>query len=187
MSYLLMCEGPNEETIINILLDNEKLKINRDELIGLRPYNLRQLNNPYIVSELKRYNKPVIIYRIGDTQKDKIAIPREIRHIVSQDRIYKFCTKPELEMILIINENLLDEYRKVQSKVRPKAFAKENIRLNGKRYNNSSEFYQEYYSGSNVESLVENLKSYKRNKNHNSGEGYLADLLNENAWRVKAL
>ncbi len=179
MLYLIMCEGPNEETIINILLDNKKLKITRDDLIGLRPYNLRQLNNPYIISELKRYNHPIIIYRIGDTQKDKISIPRELRHIVSQDRIYKFCTKPELEMILIINENLLDKYKKVQSRIKPKSFAKANIRLNGRKYDNSSEFYLDYYSGKNVSSLIDNLKSYKQNKHHNNDEGYLADLLKD--------
>ena len=80
MRYLIMCEGPNEETIINILLDNNRLKLTRDDLIGLKPYNVRQLNNPTIISELKRYNNPVIIYRIGDTQNDKLSIPREVTY-----------------------------------------------------------------------------------------------------------
>lgn len=43
MKYLVMCEGSNEETLINLLLDNDKLKITRDDLIGRRPYNVRQL------------------------------------------------------------------------------------------------------------------------------------------------
>ena len=43
MRYLLMCEGKNEETLINLLLDNDLLKITRDDLIGMRPWNVRQL------------------------------------------------------------------------------------------------------------------------------------------------
>ena len=162
MRYLLMCEGPNEETIINILLDNNKLKISRDDLIGLRPYNIRQLNNPNIIYELKRYNNPVIIYRIGDTQNDKI---------------YKYCTKPGLEIIFIINENLMDNYEKVKSSMKPKTFAKKNIKFNGIKYDNSCKFYEMYYAGKNVAKLVKNLKDYKKYKKHNKDEKYLADLL----------
>ena len=40
MKYLLMCEGKNEETLIDILLDKNKLKITRDDLIGRKPYNI---------------------------------------------------------------------------------------------------------------------------------------------------
>ena len=180
MRYLLMCEGPNEETIINILLDNDLLRFTKDDLIGLKPYNVRQLKNPTIISELKRYNKPVIIYRIGDTQNDKIAIPKELKKIVSQDRIFKFCTKPELEMILIINENLISKYNKVKSSVKPKTFAKQNIVFNNRKYDNSCEFYKEYYFGERVSFLISNIKEYKKNKKHNREEGYLADLLKEN-------
>lgn len=35
MKYLIMCEGPNELEIINILLDNDLLKISRDDLLNL--------------------------------------------------------------------------------------------------------------------------------------------------------
>ena len=76
MKILLMCEGTNEEELLELLLDNNKLIFKRDDLIGLKPYNIRNLKNPFIKSELKRYNKPVLIYRIGDTQTDKLSIPR---------------------------------------------------------------------------------------------------------------
>ena len=62
MKYLILCEGTNEETLINLLLDNNKLKVTRDDLIGRRPYNVRQLKNPVIKTELKHYNNSVIIY-----------------------------------------------------------------------------------------------------------------------------
>lgn len=37
MKLLIMCEGPNELKIINILLENQKLKFTSDDLLGLRP------------------------------------------------------------------------------------------------------------------------------------------------------
>ena len=83
-------------------------------------------------------------------------------------------------MLLIINENLLSKYKKVQSNTKPKTFAKQNIKCNGRKYDNSCEFYKEYYSGINVSSLVDNIKTYKSYKRHNSDEGYLADLLSDN-------
>lgn len=177
MRYLIMCEGPNEEALINILLDAKMLKIDRDELIGLRPYNIRQLNNPNIISELKRYNNPVVVYRVGDTQNDKISIPKELKKIVSQDNIYKYCTKPELEILLILNENLKHEYEKVKSTVKPKIFAKKNIKYNGKKYDNSTDFYMDYYGGKNISKLISNLKEYKSYKRHDRNELYLIDLL----------
>lgn len=43
MKLLIMCEGPNELKIINILLENQKLKFTSDDLLGLVPYHARQI------------------------------------------------------------------------------------------------------------------------------------------------
>ena len=78
--------------------------------------------------------------------------------------------------MLIINENLVDKFKK--STVRPKIFAKENIKYNKKKYDQSENFIIDYYSGKRINMLVENLKKYKKlNKKHNKDELYLADLL----------
>lgn len=47
MRYLIMCEGPNEKEIINILLENDCLgnnafgRITENELLGLTVYHAR--------------------------------------------------------------------------------------------------------------------------------------------------
>lgn len=175
MKYLIMCEGANEETLINLLLDNDRLKISRDDLIGRKPYHIRQLKHPLIRTSLKHYNDLVTVYRVGDKQNDELNIPKDLKRIVLQESIYKFCTKPELEILLIINENLWNEYAK--SKKTPKDFAKENIKLNGKYYDQSSDFLDKYYR-KNIDDLVNNLIEYKRlKKKHKKDELYLADLL----------
>ena len=152
MRILLMCEGTNEETLISALLDANAFKFTKDDLIGLK------------------------LYRIGDTQTDKLSIPKELNGIVNKKDIYKYCTKPELEILLIINEGLLKDYEKVKSIESPKTFAKKNIKFNGKKYDQSSDFLKNYYS--DINKLIKNLKEYKKyKKKHNKDELYLADLL----------
>ena len=173
-------EGQQEINIDDIVdyankgsLDSDT-KFTKDDLIGLKPYAVRDLN--YIKSELKLYGKPVKIYRIGDTQTDKLSIPKELNGIVNKKDIYKYCTKPELEILLIINEGLLKDYEKVKSIESPKTFAKKNIKFNGKKYDQSSDFLKNYYS--DINKLIKNLKEYKKyKKKHNKDELYLADLL----------
>ncbi|SKB89391.1 hypothetical protein SAMN06296386_10853 [Lachnospiraceae bacterium] len=39
MKLLIMCEGPNEKEIIEILLANGFLKFSEDDLIGVTPFH----------------------------------------------------------------------------------------------------------------------------------------------------
>ena len=48
MKILIMCEGPNELKIVNLLLDNGKLKFTRDDLLDMRPFHARQLTSPQL-------------------------------------------------------------------------------------------------------------------------------------------
>ena len=92
-------------------------------------------------------------------------------------RVEKYCTKPELEMLLIVAEGLTAEYEKVKSTVKPKDFAKSNIFLGRKKYDNSTDFYMKYF-GENPDLLVKAIKDYKKyNGSHSKDEHYLAELL----------
>ena len=80
-------------------------------------------------------------------------------------------------MLLIISEGLVKEYEKVKSSVKPKVFAKEHIRCNQRRYDNSSQFYRDYY-GSDCGKLIRVIRDYKRIRgSHRRDELYLADIL----------
>lgn len=116
MKYLMLCEDTNEKTIINLLLNANKLKISRDDLVGLTPYNVRQLSNPTIKSVLKMYNQSVIVIRVGDTQRENFSIPNDLKKIVSKEQVFKYCTLPELEILLIINEGMYKEFIKSNEK-----------------------------------------------------------------------
>ncbi len=174
--YLILCEGTDEKAIIDILLDKKKLIFDRSDLVGSVVYHARQIKNPVIIKELERFNKPVTTFRVGDKQSDKIEIPSHLKKILAQNRIFKYCTKPELEILLIINENLVDKFKK--SKQSADNFAKSNIKFKGTSYSKSTKFYNEYYGGNRINNLVSNLIEYKRtHKKHKKDEKYLADLL----------
>lgn len=69
---------------------------------------------------------------------DVLKIPREYAHKITS--VERCCTRPELEMLLIIAEDLVSEFEKTKSKIKPKQFCKEHIIHNRKKYNNSTSF-----------------------------------------------
>lgn len=121
------------------------------------------------------YPDEVHVLRIGGGQNEKLEIPSEYKDKITL--VEKYCTKPELEMLLIISEELADEYEKVKSKMKPKTFAKDNIRCGRRKYDNSTAFYEEYF-GPDCEKPVDAIKAYKQhNGSHKKDEHYLAELL----------
>ena len=177
MKRLIMCEGPNELGIMRILLKNDKLIFGEDDLIGLEPYHARQIKSSgQVRMQLNMYpGKDVLAMRVGDVQNETLKIPDDYKNKIF--KVEKYCTKPELEMLLIISENLVAEFEKTKSSVSPKKFAKQHIRCGRKKYDNSTRFYEEYY-GSDPDALVNAIREYKRIKGaHKKDELYLADLL----------
>lgn len=176
MKKLIMCEGPNELAIVKILLKNDMLIFDEDNLLGLTPYHARQISKSAQVKlELNMYSGRVDVIRIGDKQSDELKVPKEYKEKINS--VEKYCTKPELEMLLIIAEGLESEFQKVKSNESPKEFAKENIKYNGVKYNNSTKFYEDYF-GTRPELLYDSIIKYHEiNKGHKKGEGYLAKLL----------
>lgn len=111
--------------------------------------------------------------RIGDKLGEKLTIPSDYADKIIG--VEKYCTKPELEILLIFSEGLLAEFEKVKSSMSPKSFAKQQIKLGRKSYDNTTKFYQDYYSGE-PQRLVNALLEYKHTHGaHKKDERYLAD------------
>ena len=169
MKILVMCEGPNEKAVVEMLLDAGRLKFSRDDLVVLNVYHARQLTSPIIKTNLNIYTGDFEVYRIGDTLTDKLSVPADYRGRIKGIR--KFCTKPELEMLILIAEGKDAEFEKVKAgrnRIDAKAFCKANVVYNRKHYDNSSD----------IDTLVGVIKRYKQTHGaHKKDEEYLADLL----------
>ena len=109
---------------------------------------------------------------------DKLPVPADYQGRIKGTR--KFCTKPELEILLLIADGKDAEFEKVKAgkdRKGPKAFCKANVVYNHKRYDNSTQFYLDYF-GSDIDSLVTAITKYKQKHGaHKKDEEYLADLL----------
>ena len=153
MKRLIMCEGPNELKIMRILLEYGCLIFGEDDLLGLTPYHARQIKgNAQVRTELNIYpGNDVLIMRIGDKQGEKLMIPADYKGKIVG--IEKYCTKPELEMLLIISEGLLSEYEKVKSTMDPKTFAKQYITLGKKHYDFRSRRFRRLSCGDRVRGI----------------------------------
>lgn len=177
MKRLIMCEGPNEMKVMNILLENDALVFTENDLLGLEVYHARQIkSSAQVRTVLNLYpGNDVLVMRVGDKQTDRLTIPPDYKDKIAC--VEKYCTIPELEMLLIISEGLVKEYDKVKSQTKPKAFAKTHVVYNRTRYNNSTQFFEDYYGG-DCNKLIAAIREYKQIKgSHRKDELYLADLL----------
>lgn len=96
------------------MLEHDKLIFTEDDLLNLVPYHARQIaSNPTVKAALNLYHGDVQVLRIGDKLNDELKIPKEYKGKIRG--IEKYCTKPELEMLLIISEGLNADYRLSES------------------------------------------------------------------------
>lgn len=174
-----MCEGSNEKAVIDLLIDDNKLFISRKNLLNREVFVCRQIcKTPSVVNALRIYDSEVFIFRIGDKLNDEFVIPKEFQNKINKVNIKKLCTKPEIEMLLIINQKKVKEYEKCKSNLSPKVFAKINIKMNKRKYDCRTDFWSIYYKD-RVNELVDDIKYQKKYKKNTKikDEEYLADLL----------
>ena len=163
MKILLACEGQSEVYLLNGLISRGYLSFDCPLLLD-EPIHLRQLSEIAPIINSLPIDEDIIVYRIGDTLKDALSLAKfkmRAGHIVS----YKYCTKTEVEILVIINEGLYFEFEKVSNNIRPKSFVHKHF----PSFNPSIYFSEHDMS----DALIE----YKRMKKHNKDELYLADLI----------
>lgn len=70
MKYLIMCKGANEKKIIELLLENGRLKVGEDDLLGRIVYHARQIGmSPMVMGQLRIYGGDVEVWRIGTSRR----------------------------------------------------------------------------------------------------------------------
>ena len=166
MKILLACEGQSEVYLLDSLINEGYLHFEYPLLLD-RPIKLRQLKEIAPIINSLPIDEDIVVYRIGDTLKDKLDLSQfEMRR--NHIKEIKICTKTELEILVIIKEDLYEEYLKSYKTIKPKAFVNQHI----KDYDPKTYFENH--------DMISAIKEYKHLKKHRKDEKYLFDLIVKN-------
>lgn len=162
-----ICEGSAEQTIIELLLDSNKLIFNNEQLLAeeiIRCRGAKEFERKYL---RKGFNKKITVLRILDSRKENFNLSKEYIDKIS---VINVITAPEIEMLIIFNEKKYKEFKK--SKMKPSDFCKIKLKhRNVKSY----EFVKKYFS--DIDQLIESISDYRRISDVRKDEYTLFDLL----------
>lgn len=162
-----LCEGSAENAVMDLLLDDDRLKFTRDDLLEgevLRIRNAKKFEEQHL---RKGFTEQITVLRILDSRRENFNLSKAYMHKI---KVINIITAPEIEMLIIFNEKKYSEYKKTDMK--PSEFCKSILKFSDVK---SSKFIKEYFS--DVNTLVAAIKEYKRVSNIRNGEYTLADLL----------
>ena len=138
-------------------------------------YHSRQIIGELVnYIQILNYQEKILIYRVGDTLRDRLSIPKSILPEKIKD-VKNISTKPEFETLFIINEGLYDEYLKVKSTTSPSSFYKKH----NKKYKKQKQFVYDYFSKmscNEIKNLI-NLYVQKHGKSIDKNHYSLLELI----------
>lgn len=171
------CEGVAEQTIINLLMDNERLCFNRNNLVDGDCTRIRPAVEIAKNFLTRAYSQDIAILRILDKENDVFKIPK-VYQINRNIKILSVVTKPEIEILHIIAEGLLNDFQRAKRRnknLRPSEFFQGHVTKNFPKSTKikSSDYVENFYS--DIEKLVKAIKTYHQQVSQNAYD--LSDLL----------
>lgn len=162
-----ICEGAAEAAIIDILLDNNLLIFSREEMLDeavIRCRDGKTFETRYL---RKGFREMVSVIRILDSRRENFKLSKAYESKVD---VINIITAPEIEMLIILNEDRYNEYKKSGKK--PSIFCKENLRMSNVK---SYAFVKSYFENPKI--LMQAIKKYTEVSKIKKGEYTLLDLL----------
>ena len=163
----VICEGSAENAIIDILLNHDLLIFTRGEMLEeevLRCRDGKRFEEKYL---RKGFADKISVIRVLDSRREIFKLSKAYEHKVD---IINVITAPEIEMLIIFNENKYKEFKKSGKK--PSSFCKEDLKMAGVK---SYRFVRNYFSDPTV--LVTAIKKYHEMSKIRKGEHTLLELL----------
>lgn len=162
-----ICEGAAETAIIDILLDYGLLIFFREEMIEeevIRCREGKKFEEKYL---RKGFMDKISVIRILDSRRENFKLSKAYAGKVD---VINVITAPEIEMLIIFNENKYKEFKKTGKK--PSSFCKEDLKMTEVK---SYDFVKTYFSDPRI--LVTTIKKYHEMSKVQKGEYTLLDLL----------
>lgn len=163
-----ICEGNAELEIMELLLEHDKLKFIEEDLLDDRLFSklmrsARNLETRYLSQNFEP-NQKVEIIRIVDSRAESYVIRGAYKSKVEGEVVNCF-TRPEIEMLIIINEGKYDQFKR--SKKKPSDYCIHDLKMR-KNIKNKG-FIADYFA--NIDELINTLKEYHQrrpNKNEDT-------------------
>lgn len=162
-----ICEGAAESAIIDVLLEHNLLIFKREEMLDEGVIRCRDGKNFETRYLRKGFSEKISVIRVLDSRRENFRLSKAYENKVD---VINVITAPEIEMLIIFNENKYNEFKKTGKK--PSTFCKENLKMSGVK---SYDFVRNYFENPNV--LVQAIKKYNEISKIQKGEYTLLDLL----------
>lgn len=162
-----ICEGSAEQAIMELLLDDNKLIFTSEQLLEeeiIRNRSAKEFEQRYL---RKGFNDKITVLRILDSRKENFNLSKAYKDKVA---VIDVITAPEIEMLIIFNEDKYEDFKK--SKMKPSKFCK--IKLKFKSVKNYT-FVKDYFS--DTDKLLKSIHEYRRVSKIKKEEYTLSDLL----------
>ena len=125
MNYVAcIAEGGAETAIIDILLDHHLLIFDREEMLDeqvLRCRSASMFESKYL---RKGFSGKITVYRILDSRRENFRMSKAYEHKVD---VINVVTAPEIEMLIILNENRYVDFKK--SGMKPSEYCMRSLKL----------------------------------------------------------
>ena len=162
-----ICEGSAENAIMDILLDHDLLIFTREEMLEeevIRCRDGKRFEEKYL---RKGFLEKISVIRILDSRRENFKLSKAYEHKVD---VFNVITAPEIEMLIIFNEDKYMEFKKSGKK--PSDFCKEDLKMTSvKSYN----FVKDYFADPDI--LLAAIRKYHEISKIRKGEYTLLDLL----------
>lgn len=168
MNYVAcIAEGGAETAIIDILLDHHLLIFDREEMLDeqvLRCRSASMFESKYL---RKGFSGKITVYRILDSRRENFRMSKAYEHKVD---VINVVTAPEIEMLIILNENRYVDFKK--SGMKPSEYCMNALKLHCVK---SYDFVTQYFSDPSV--LIAAMKRYTEVSRIAKGEWTLLNLI----------
>ncbi|MGN1277630.1 MAG: hypothetical protein ACI4UK_11630 [Floccifex sp.] len=162
-----ICEGAAEQAVIELLLDADKLTFTYDDMLEGEVIRCRSAKNFEKQYLRKGFTDKITVLRILDSRREKFILSKAYAPKIN---VINVITAPEIEMLVIFNEDKYPEFKK--SRKKPSDFCKIDLKYGDVK---NKSFLKEYFS--DVDTLISAIRKYKSISKIPDGEYALADLL----------
>ena len=164
-----IAEGGSETAILDLLLDHHLLIFDRNMLIDEKILNCRSASAFESRYLRMGFKGKITVFRVLDSRRENFKLSKACLHKVD---VINVITAPEIEMLIILNENKYQEYKK--SGLKPNEFCKGPLKMRNVK---SPGFVKKYFADVNV--LMDAIRKYASVSKIGRGEYTLLDLLRD--------